>query len=513
MNDQPPIFSNDDGWIIGAYDPPLTPERLWDCMIAPYLDTPVNTFLWSVGGHEVYDFETQVGERFGTDWPLSDPAQVKRSINLNHLIQHYGGPVTVIAQLCRRAGLRFFPSVRMNEHYDMDESAANYGALRRDHLDLLIGRPGEDLTPGSIPWGIRTGLNYAEAEVRAHMSRLVFELFEDFDVDGIELDFMRHPAFFRVEEAQAKGHLLTEMIAQIRQGMDRAGNAKGQRLELAIRVPPSITDCRRIGLEVDTWLQQGLVDVLIGGGGFIPFEMPMAQFATLAKANNCTLLGCFESLRPTQDESLLYAAAARYWDAGVDGLYFFNFYSMASQWRQRVIGCMADPQQLARQDKRYELDNALRTEPTTQLGLSFRNAIPNVQLSTRWTDTLQLQLEIADDLPAARQAGQLKHCTLGLGFEKLEEDIELEIRMNGKTLAWDERQVPAQGWKRDAFDDEWNIYPTRIKQVAVEGDLLEFDLAEVPLNKGINNLELRLVKPAAQTPPLINEVHLDIAYI
>ena len=511
MPTTPPIFSNDDGWILGAYDSPLLPERLWDCMIAPQVDTPINTFLWSIGGHEVYDFETEIGERFGAAWPLTEPNDIRRANNLNYLIDHHGGPVTVIAALCRRAGLRFIPSVRMNEHYDMDTQAPNYGALRRDQPEVCIGQPGEELIPGSISWGIRTGLNYAHPTVRDHMTRLVFELFERFDVDGIELDFMRHPAFFRIEEAMQKAPLLTAMLADIRQGLDRVGQNKGKHLDLVVRVPPSLADCRRIGLAVDTWLDEGLVDVLIAGGGFIPFEMPMTEFVTLAHANQCTVLGCFEALRPTQDPALLYAAAARYWDAGVDGLYFFNFYSMSTAWRQRVIGCMADPQQLARQSKRYELDQALRTPPTNQLGLSFRNAIPDVQLARPWTDTLQLELDIADDLPAARQAGYLKKCTLGLAFETLATNVELEISFNQVILAWQDRRSPTAGWSREAFEDQWNLYPTTTKQIPVAGNLIEFDLATVPVIKGINHLVLHQKKPVSPAL-IINEVHLDIHY-
>ena len=40
-----PVYCNDDGWIIGACDGELTPEAMWEQMVAPYGDTPVDTFL------------------------------------------------------------------------------------------------------------------------------------------------------------------------------------------------------------------------------------------------------------------------------------------------------------------------------------------------------------------------------------------------------------------------------------------------------------------------------------
>ena len=76
----------DDGWIIGTYGPPLTPDHLRDYMIAPHQGSPIDVFLWSVGGHEVYDYETEVGELFGTGYDNLDPGQQKRYDNLRALI-------------------------------------------------------------------------------------------------------------------------------------------------------------------------------------------------------------------------------------------------------------------------------------------------------------------------------------------------------------------------------------------------------------------------------------------
>ena len=209
-------LSNDDAWILQFSKPPVTPEQMWDNMGAPHEGSPIDGFLWSIGGHDVFDFETNVGERFGEGYSGElEPGQSDKAQNLRHLIDNHGGPVTVISRLCRRAGMDFFPSVRMNEHYDMEVSSPGYSRLRRDRPELLIGRVGEDLAEGSIEWGIRTGLNYGLPEVRSYMSSIVFELLERFDVDGIELDFMRHPAFFRVEEAAASRGLMTDLVRGI----------------------------------------------------------------------------------------------------------------------------------------------------------------------------------------------------------------------------------------------------------------------------------------------------------
>ena len=503
------VLCNDDGWIMGTYGPPLTPDDMRDKMIAPYAGSPVDVFLWSIGGHEVYDYETEVGERFGDGYEDLDPSQRRKCENLRQMIKAHGGPVTVIAQLCHAAGMAFFPSVRMNEHYDMEESAPNYGRLRRDHPELCIGRPGESIPTGSLEWGIRTGLNYALPEVRAHMTRIIFELIERFDIDGIELDFMRHPAFFRVAEAYQYRYLMTDFVYGVRTKLDEVGQKRGKHLSLATRVPPTLADSKRIGLDTEVWIREGMVDMLIAGGGFIPFEMPIREWVETAAGTGCKIYGCFEGLRPLLNEESLKALALRYWEAGVDGIYFFNYYSMSNDWKRKVLGQLADPTMLRRLNKCYELDHSNRHQPTSQLGYSFLNAIPAAQLPVQFNQTFHdrgvtLNLDIADDLQSANSDGALGRCTLRLGFEGLTEEDTFEIRLNGEVIPWINAVTDSGNMTRVEYEPAWNEYPSRTREAIIPGDTIEFNLGIPPLKQGINELEIRQVNPqAARREPLV----------
>ena len=57
------IFSNDDAWMLAFVNPPLTPDKMWEDMIKPHIGSPIKGFMWSVGGHDIWDFETNIGER------------------------------------------------------------------------------------------------------------------------------------------------------------------------------------------------------------------------------------------------------------------------------------------------------------------------------------------------------------------------------------------------------------------------------------------------------------------
>ena len=355
------------------------------------------------------------------------------------------------------------------------------------------------MSEGTIEWGIRTGLNYALPEVRSYMSSIIFELLERFDVDGIELDYMRHPAFFRVDEAAESRVLMTDFVRGIRRRMDELSAERGRTLDLITRVPPTLADSARIGLDTEAWIKEGLVDIVVAGGGFRAFEMPIEQFVKAAEGTGCQVYGSLEALRPAVDELTLRAIVARYWEAGVDGLYLFNYYSMSNQWKRDVLGNLADSDALARLDKRYELDKSARFTPTSQLYLSFLNAIPPAQApvalrATPGDGVATLRIEVADRVEDAATEGSLRPCTLGLLFEDLGVADEMEVSLNSTPLSWTAGERSPAGWEYITYEDNWCGYPSQTKIATEPGDSVEFEVSAPPLKRGSNEITLRLVK-------------------
>ena len=505
------ILTNDDGWILSNYGPPIRIDELRDKMIAPHANTPFDTFLWSVGGREVFSYETEIAERFAQDVELfSDPEEERRAENLRHLIDEHGGPVSVIAQLCHQIGMKFFASLRMNTHYNTDAEALSYGRFRREHPQWLIGR-GEEPNEGSLLWGLRTGKDYAFPAVRDFTTAIACELVERFDVDGIELDFMRHPGIFRPEEAFANGYLLTDMVRDLRRRMEEIGRTRDRELELAVRVAPTLEDSDRLGMEAEKWIEEGLVDLVIVGLGFNPFEAKVADFAAAASGTGCQILGCFEALRPVMDTEVLRAIAARYWDAGADGLYFFNFYSMSAEWKREVVGELADPAALVGRDKIYEIDADRGYAPDSQIGHAFRHCLPLEQLPVRLEETRSgcgalLLFDLVDDLTGQESV----RCTLGLGFAELADGDAVEVAINGRALAWEGRRVPAAPWTRQGYVADWNVYPSQLVAVPFESAPVEFDIDPAWLVRGRNELEVRLARPGAGL--LLQDVRVWVRY-
>ena len=520
------ILVNDDGWIMS--DPaPVTPEVFREKMVATYRDTPVDALLWSVDGHEVYQYESEVGEVFGEGWDdLDQWGGTDRYENIRGLMRDHGGPLTALAEVCHSEGLKLFPSLRMTTHYETAPGSPGEGRLRGDHPEWLIGH-GRELTPDSVEWGIRTGLNYAVPEVRAHQLAIISELFERFDVDGLELDFMRHPGYFKVEEAFSSRHLITDMLTLVRQRKSAASAERGKELRLAIRVPETLADCLRVGLDVPTWIANGLVDVVVVGGGFVSFGARYEEFVEAARGTDTQVYGCIESLRPTAQDEVIRAVADRIWHAGVDGLYLFNYFSRSVEWKQRVLNEIASPENLVRRDKRYQIDHADRVGGPGQLSASFRYGLPAVQLPS----TLQppdsdvgptLSLTVADDVESAAQDGSLGECTLRLRLERFLPGQRLTISLNGADLTWEAATVSTESWAVTTHDRSkphreeragWLRTPWYFEEIAEPATVVEVAVGPPALRQGENEVRVALARDGAgNEPAVLRDVEIDVIF-
>ncbi|MAX94434.1 MAG: hypothetical protein CL559_01150, partial [Alphaproteobacteria bacterium] len=87
-----------------------------------------------------------------------------------------------------------------------------------------------------------------------------------------------------------------------------------------------------------------------------------------------------------------------------------------------------------------------------------------------------LTLDIADDVEGAKADGALTGCTLSLGFDRLAEDDELEVRLNGHEVV--REAVSHDGWQYTIFDGQ--VYHTTMTQNTEEGTLITFDATDAP---------------------------------
>jgi len=231
---------------------------------------------------------------------------------------------------CRERGISPWLSMRMNDvHLVDDEQAYIHSEFWRSRPDLRRGQYWEG------PW-TQKAFDYGQAEVREHHMRLICELAERYDFDGLELDWMRFGYHFRPGNELEGGELLTEFTAEARSLLDDWSKRRGHPIRLGARVPSRPETARRLGMDAVRWTRERLIDWLV----VTPFwataetDMPIELWKALLDGTGVTLCAGLEVLlRPYEAFSQLFTnsldtargAAASFLDRGADRVYLFNY--------------------------------------------------------------------------------------------------------------------------------------------------------------------------------------------
>ena len=501
----PKMIFTDDAWMLSERNK-ITYSDIETYLVDSFggLDA---AYWWSIGDHEVYHYETKIGERFGDGYEKFNedlesfvhkqtPGVVQNiNNNVNLLIDNYGGPLNVISEICSDNQIPFYPRIRMNSHYPIDFDHVGHGDFRRKHSEWLIGKPGEDIAKDTLEHGIRTGKDYAVPEVRSYMLEIICETFEQFEVDGIELDFCRHPAFFRLGEEKSNSKLITDLLYQVKTRLNKREKELGRALNLAVRVPPTVQDSVRIGLDVDDWIRSGLVNIVSVGIGFVPFDTPLRDFVNQAKNRECAIYGCLEAT--AYADPLVLRGAAHWWlNNGATGVYFYNFYTMSPQWHHRTYQELTNKNHLVKSDKKYVLGKSSQPGADSTIGWAFYHASPKTQLPMNVSqETADLMIEIADDLDDSDVKDKVDSAALAIWFENLETDIQVMLHVNGESIGEMVYKNSQDGWGNIRIEGLfWVKYPASLNTDIQSGHLFVFDDIKDFLLNGTNRISLTINK-------------------
>lgn len=332
-------------------------EELLSYRTAPLAGSQVDAIFyctWS-SGFGLFTHGTKVGEVFATREGLF-------SRNLAPALLAAGtDPLHVMAEFGRQQGIEVFWSFRLNDTHD--GSSADYGPimfranrLKREHPEWLIGSPTQRPKHGA--W---SAVDFTRPEIRELAYRFVEEVCRNYDVDGVEIDFFRHPVFFKraaqtgTECNDEERQLMTDLMRRIRDMSEREGMRRGRPILMAARVPDSVEYCRAIGLDLKRWLGSGLLDLLVTGGYFRLNETSYS--VALGREYGVKVYPSLDESRVRDPEARkLRSSTAAYRgralearNAGADGVYLFNAFNPNDPiWRE-----VGSPALLAAADQDY----------------------------------------------------------------------------------------------------------------------------------------------------------------
>ena len=411
------------------YDPPMSLHQLRQ-PVDEILGTGVDTLSFGLASGQTFLHDSQVGARWGEGvvehnrgvmwWRAAE--NLKRALEVGH------DPLRVVVERAHEKGLQILCSMRMNDA-STAEAANLYmtNRLKLEHPEVMIGEEDPDNAHAA------TCMDFAHPLVRQERLRVIEEVCGRYGADGLEMD-PYVGVFFKRSEVEENRPLMTEFVGEVRALLDRIGAECGAELCLATRAHPVEEANLRMGMDVRTWLEQGLVDLVVPfeGGFQINQELDIDWLVEAAQSAGKWIYAPMGRV-PYDDRNheatieMMRAAATNYRVAGADGLYLADLEWPFADRQYAMLREMADPDIYARKKKHYfpahkEAQEAVFA-PRRYLPIELEEGV-----------SAEVVFSVGDDLEAAQRDGELERATLGVRIVQYCQEDEIAFRFNGKML-------------------------------------------------------------------------------
>ncbi len=465
-----------------------TPEALLECRTTPLVGSQVDTIFyctWS-SGFGYFTHNTKVGHVFDRTENPEHPDNKTGGLSRNktaEFIRQGTDPLKIVVEHCKKNRLEVFWSFRMNDTHDAWGSWYGdllFPPLKQQHPEWLVSSKEKRVKHGG--W---SAMDFGRPEVRDLAVRFIEEVCQGYDVDGIEMDFCRHALYFKgpafgTDAGAEELAQMTDMVRRVREVTEREGLRRGRPILVAIRVPDSVEYCGAMGLDVERWLADGLVDMMAVSDYFRLNEWRVS--VALGHRYNVPVYPCLsetrmrdaEAAKARSSKECYRARALNAWAAGADGVYMFNSFNPRSPlWRE-----MGDPKVLAPLDKVYVIGARgvavinFWMEDGERRFMKRPTLSPERPVALKPGEAFTVPLEVGEE-PGAAQV------ELRVRVKALAEPADLSVKMNGEALA---NPTAAGAWLTYAVD------PARMRKGVNQ---MEFTLrGESTANLALEDLQL-----------------------
>lgn len=258
----------------------------------------------------------------------------------------------------------------------------------------------------------------------------------------------------------------------------------------------------KTGLDVRTWLREGLIDFVVPLVYAFFVLDPNMPIDWLVEAAHEHEISVYAMLQPYyRDESrrfyttenatpaMVRAAAANFWELGVDGLYTWFLHWPLGDAERCILTELGDPDMVREGDKHYFLRRRSETIAEHDYEAFLPLKIPAADSNTRY----QIPFSVADD----PQNNRLHHVRLRIGVSNLVTADRFEVLLNGTSLT---SEICRRTFIRslDPYSGQW----------------VEFFLEKVRPQKGRNVLEISLQKRPAglESGVTVEDVEIIVEY-
>lgn len=437
-------------------------------------------------------------------------------------------PMAIFVDECHRCGIQAWGSRRMNDGHH------TYRILEFDRYQTQFYRENPQLRLKSKRDAqVSPIYDWNKSEIAAQNLAFLREVAENYDIDGLDLDYTRiGPYFNKGEEAQGR-EIMNQHVRDVRAMLDEVGEKKGKYLGLSAQLysrdtiwkekgleltpeagraevhesPEDDIQCHFAeGLDVRTWIQEELLDILIAHCRTISlYEMDISAWRRAVEGTACRLVagagkpgffkfrrgGLIDGYPAHLTQHIEHRGIAhRLYEQGADGIFFYDYVIRFFELQWEVYRELGDPERLRYANKVYV----------------YQLALPLVLGYQSEGGTAEMEIDVPDDLATTLAGGRPVHVRLLLNITELVTQDDIELQVNGQEVAvHPEQSITTPLTITDHPDDK----PGCHLEAAVPPKLLQ---------KGHNTLTFT-IKPSGKKPPgvvpqpsEVRKVNLELVY-
>ena len=364
------VIYNNDGDDIWAKDADTT-ENFLALRHTPLLNTHVDSIHYcTTQSFNFFTHQTKVAEVF-----RSKDGSFNNN-NLTHFLEKNTDGLRMSSEFARQHGKETIWTLRMNDIHDAWTAPFRPQWKKQDPTRIMSTlAEGQKHNDRRRLWSL---VDFEHPDVEPRLLEIVREVLQNYSVDGIELDFLRAPFYFRTtyEGKPATAPqiaILTKLVKQIRQVVLQESTRQGKPFLLTARVPSTLKHGLQIGIDTKAWLQEQLIDTMALGGGYITFDLPIKEMVTLGHEHDVPVYPCLSQSglmyraprgkSSKQPAESWFGAASRFWHDGADGIYTFNLFpgpgSPADrEYARKILSSLGSREKLTSQTIQYAISDA-----------------------------------------------------------------------------------------------------------------------------------------------------------
>ena len=509
------IYYNDlRHYLMYRFDPPMSLHQ-FRRPVDEVLCTGVDTLSVGLASGQTFWHDTKVGLKWGERVERHNNGVMwwRAGENLEHALSQGIDPLKVVIDRAHEKGLQILCSLKLNDPSYLESDKLYWlGKLKWDHPEMMIGEEDPDEPK------IATCSDYARPEVRQERLDVLEEVVGNYGPDGIELDDCLKDShlrvFFKPSEVRRNTLILTGFIRDVRSLLDHMGEKWGRRIGLAMRVHPTEDGNLAAGMDVRTWLSEGLLDLVVPylGGPHDKLTDSQFSFDWLAAATRDSGAWVYspagrvpyDDRHYEQTIEMFRATASNLHARGADGLYLEDLKWPHDRDQYMVLREMGDPDTYARKTKHYMFAPGIDTPDSAPL---------DRRLPVTMTEGLTacIPVFVGDDLDSARQDGELKSVELGVRIVQTGPDDRFTFRFNGEELSEDNAEIVTYYGGSTAFAAFRAGLPARIDTYY----WYHFDLPIDLVRHGQNTFELTMDSRFAprMEERLLHQIELVVNYV